>query len=124
MGDSKTILVIDDSNTNIVLLEAILSTRGYTTLKAQSVKEAMPIIKNETPQLILLDLLMPEVSGFDFLEKVKLDNKLNAIPIIVVSALTDDNIVDKTLELGAAEFIKKPVDIQTLVNLVEKSLPN
>lgn len=122
MISNKKILIIDDSNTNIVLLEAILTTHGFKPFTAQSVKEAIPIIEKEHPELILLDLLMPEVSGFDFLEEISINSKLNSIPVIVVSALTDENNVSKTKELGAVEFIKKPVDIQTLIDSVEKIL--
>ena len=65
---NSKILVVDDSSTNIVLLEAILNGQGYQIETAQSVKEAYQIIRKETVNLILLDLLMPKVSGYDFLK--------------------------------------------------------
>lgn len=122
MPGKKTILIIDDSNTNVVLLEAILSTKGFETYTALSVKEAKPLIQKNKPDLILLDLLMPEVSGFDFLEEVHENPELQNIPVVVVSALTDDVNIEKTMKLGAVEFIKKPVNINTLVNTVEGTL--
>lgn len=122
MDDKKTVLIIDDSNTNVVLLEAILSTKGYRAITALSVKEAMTILQKTRPDLILLDLLMPEISGFDFLEKVRLQNELNDIPVIVVSALTDEANIKKTRNLGAIEFIEKPVDINGLVEKVQITL--
>ena len=124
MSENQKILVIDDSNTNVVLLEAILGTKGYKIMSAFSVKEALNIIKRDRPHLILLDLLMPEVSGFDFLEHIKSNEKLNSIPIIVISALTDDLNIEKTRKMGAVEFIRKPVNIQTLVKTVELVLLN
>ncbi len=122
MDDKKTVLIIDDSNTNVVLLEAILSTKGYRAITALSVKEAMTILQKSRPDLILLDLLMPEISGFDFLEKVRLQNELSDIPVIVVSALTDEANIKKTRNLGAIEFIEKPVDINGLVEKVQITL--
>ncbi len=120
MTDSKKILIIDDSNTNVVLLEAVLNTKGFETQTALSVKDAIPLIKQKKPALILLDLLMPEVSGFDFLEQVRKEYDLYDIPIIVVSALTDELNIEKTKQLGAVEFIKKPIDITNLVDTVQE----
>ena len=122
MPGKKTILIIDDSNTNLVLLEAILSTKGFSTFSALSVEEARPLIHRKKPDLILLDLLMPGISGFEFLEEVRLSKDLYDIPIIIVSALNDDQNVEKTMEMGAAEYIKKPVNIYNLVSIVEKTL--
>ncbi len=122
MSGKKTVLIIDDSNTNVVLLEAILNTKGFDTLTALSVKEAKPLFKRNKPDLILLDLLMPDISGFEFLEGVESNAELKAIPIIIVSALTDDISIEKTRKMGAVEFIKKPVNINTLVNVVEEAL--
>ncbi len=119
MAENQKILIIDDSNTNVVLLEAILGAKGYKIMTALSVKEAMNLIKKDRPHLILLDLLMPEISGFDFLENIKLNERLSTIPVVVVSALTDDINIERTKEMGAVEFIKKPVNIQTLVSTVE-----
>ena len=122
MSELKNILIIDDSNTNVVLLEAILETKGFSSQTALSVKEALPLIKNDKPDLILLDLLMPDVSGFDFLDQVKNNSDLNDIPIVVISALTDEENIQKTLDLGAKRFIRKPIDISSLVQTVEEFL--
>ncbi len=122
MADKQKILVIDDSNTNVVLLEAILGTRGYKIMTALSVREAMGLIRKDRPHLILLDLLMPEISGFEFLEDIKQNEKLSSIPVVVVSALTDDLNIEKTRKMGAVSFIRKPVDIRTLVDTVESVL--
>lgn len=120
MPEKKNILVIDDSNTNVVLLEAILSTKGYSIQTALSVREALPIIRKQKPGLILLDLLMPEVSGYDFLKQVQGDPTLQEIPIVVVSAVTDDPNVKETIKLGAVEFVKKPIDIPGLIDIVSR----
>ena len=116
------ILVVDDSSTNIVLLEAILNGQGYEIETAQSVKEAYQIIKKENVDLILLDLLMPRVSGFDFLKEIKSSDATKDIPVIIVSAVADVENKKKSLELGALDFINKPIDIQDFIERIEAIL--
>lgn len=118
MDTPKTILVIDDSTTNVVLLQAVLNNKGYEIETSLSIKEAYNIIAKKRPQLILLDLLMPRINGFEFLKELKADSQLKDIPVVVVSALTDQETMNKTMELGATNFIKKPVDIQKLIEIV------
>ena len=114
------ILVIDDSTTNVVLLEAILKEKGYTINTALSAKEAYNVLKNAKPNLILLDLLMPRISGFDFLEKIRRDKETEDVPVIVITAVNDDEYSQKALNLGATEVLQKPVDIPVLIGKVEK----
>lgn len=116
------ILVVDDSTTNVVLLEAILDEKGYQIETALNAKEAYAIIEEESPDLILLDLLMPKISGFDFLEEIRKNEKTKNTPVIVVSALTDEENVEKIMKMGAIDFIKKPIDLQYLVERVENVL--
>jgi len=117
------ILVIDDSTTNIVLLEAILTEKGYLIETALNAKEAFMRIEKQIPDLILLDLLMPKVSGFDFLEQLRKNEKTNKTPVIVISAInTDDENARKVKDLEAVDFLRKPIDIQYLVNKVEEIL--
>ena len=116
------ILIVDDSTTNVVLLEAILDEKGYKIETALNAREAYALIEKEAPDLILLDLLMPKISGFDFLEEIRKNNKTRHTPVIVVSALTDEENVDKIMKMGAIDFVKKPIDLQYLVEKVENVL--
>jgi PleD family two-component response regulator len=116
------ILVVDDSTTNVVLLEAILDEKGYRIETALNAKEAYAIIAQQSPDLILLDLLMPKISGFDFLTQIRSNESTKNTPVIVVSALTDEENVSKIMEMGAIDFIKKPIDLQYLVEKVESVL--
>jgi CheY-like chemotaxis protein len=117
------ILVIDDSTTNIVLLEAILTEKGYHIETALNAKEAFLRIEKQIPDLILLDLLMPKVSGFDFLKELRKDKKTINTPVIVISAInTDDENIRKINDLEAVDFLRKPIDIQYLVNKVGEIL--
>jgi|APIni6443716594_1056825.scaffolds.fasta_scaffold309740_1 CheY-like chemotaxis protein len=119
---NSKILVVDDSSTNIVLLEAILNGQGYQIETAQSVKEAYQIIKKETVHLILLDLLMPKVSGYDFLKEIKSNDTTRNIPVIIVSATADPENKKKSIEMGALDFINKPIDIQSFIDKIESVL--
>ncbi len=116
------ILVVDDSTTNIVLLEAILEEKGYKIYTALNAREAFAIIAKHRPDLILLDLLMPKISGFDFFKEIKKRKDTRDTPVIIVSALADEDNVDKILGMGAIDFVKKPIDLQYLVNKVESVL--
>jgi len=120
--NKPTILIVDDSTTNVVLLEAILDEKGYNIETALNAKEAYSIIAKKTPDLILLDLLMPKISGFDFLEQIRKNEKTKITPVIIVSALTDEENVNKIMALGAIDFVKKPIDLQYLVDKVESVL--
>jgi DNA-binding response OmpR family regulator len=121
-NNSYKILVVDDSTTNVVLLEAILDEKGYRIETALNANEAYSIIERETPDLILLDLLMPKISGFDFLEEIRKIDKTKNTPVIVVSALTDEENVNRIMKMGAIDFVKKPIDLQYLVERVEQVL--
>ena len=116
------ILVVDDSTTNVVLIEAVLSEMGYTIIPTLNAKEAYKAINKKLPDLILLDLLMPRISGYDFLKEIKKDDHTKNIPVIVISAVTDQLNIKKIMNMGADEFIKKPLDIQILIDKVESLL--
>jgi DNA-binding response OmpR family regulator len=121
-NNQPLILVVDDSTTNVVLLEAILDEKGYRIETALNAKEAYSIIEQRPPDLILLDLLMPKISGFDFLMQIRSMETTRNTPVIVVSALTDEENIAKIMEMGAIDFVKKPIDLQYLVEKVESVL--
>jgi DNA-binding response OmpR family regulator len=121
MSKNKNILVIDDSNTSLALLEWALKEEGYHTLIASSVKEAQKIITRIKPDLILLDLFMPNISGYDFL-KMKSELNIEEVPIIVVSAYDDQESIKQTRDLGANEFIPKPFNLKQIVRTINKHL--
>ena len=124
MGLKKdyNILVVDDSTTNVVLLEAIFYERGYKIDTALNAKEAFSIIEKKVPDLILLDLLMPRISGFDFLKQLRENTNTKDTPVIVVTASTDEENFDKIMKLGAVDYIQKPIDLKYIVDKVESVL--
>lgn len=118
----KKILVIDDSETNLVLLKAVLEDAGYTAELAGSAKEAYSLFKNAQPDLILLDLLMPNEDGFMFLKK--LDNGFAEMhtPVIVVTAYANEENTQKARGLGAKDIIEKPIDIPEFLMKINNAL--
>ncbi len=121
---SRKILVVDDSETNLILLEAVLEESGWKVNTASSVKQAMDMIHSEKPDLILLDLLMPRVDGYAMLDRLKANEDYKDIPVIVVSAVVDAKTQKTCLDKGACDYMPKPVDIDTLLVRVNEILDN
>ena len=124
ISKAKKILIVDDSNTNVILLEAILGNRGYEIIKTSSVREAIPYLEHSLPDLILLDLLMPKVSGYKFLEDIRKNKHTKNVPVMIVTAVTEKESKIKTQNLGIIDYIEKPINIQELITKVEKALCN
>jgi DNA-binding NtrC family response regulator len=118
MENKKKILIIDDSNTALVLMEYALKEAGYISLIASSVKEAIKLIEKHSPDLILLDLSMPEISGYDFLKK-KSELHIDHIPIVIVSAYDSVESIELTRNLGAADFISKPIRLDAMMDKIK-----
>jgi DNA-binding response OmpR family regulator len=121
MEKGKKILCIDDSNTALLLLEYSLNEAGYQAITALTVGEAIEIINKEIPDLILLDLSMPAVSGYDFL-KMRSQLNIEKVPVIVVSAYDSLDSVESTRDLGAVDFVSKPISIETILKKINTLL--
>ncbi len=106
---SARILVVDDEPRNVKILQIQLQARGYAVLTAGDGAEALEVVRHETPDLILLDINMPKVDGYEVLAKVRADETTEFIPIIMITALrdTEENRI-KAVEAGADDFIEKP----------------
>jgi len=119
MSTDIQILVIDDSQTTLMLMEWALQDNGYKTLVALSVKEALRLLETNKPNFILLDLSMPEVSGFDFLKYVKTNIDLENTPIVVVSAFDNPETIKEVKGMGAVDFLPKPVNLKLLMEKIK-----
>jgi CheY-like chemotaxis protein len=122
--EPKSVLIVDDSETNLVLLEAVLEDEGWIVKTAASATAGMDMIKDKIPDLILLDLIMPRVDGYEMLDRLKSSEKLKRIPVIVVSAVSDAKTRQTCIEKGAQDYMPKPVDIDLLLSKVRKILNN
>lgn len=114
------ILVVDDSQTNNVLLEAVLVEGGFPVQTVMSASEAWNMLYKKRPALILLDLLMPKISGFQLLERMKKKEEYADIPVIVVSALNNSDTTDLLKDMGADDFFPKPLNIPKLLSRINQ----
>lgn len=104
------ILVVDDAAANRDLLVRLLEKRGYTVAQAGDGAEALRMLHEaeEPYELVLLDILMPEVNGWETLQRLKADERLGETPVIMISGLDETDAVVRCLELGAEDFVQKP----------------
>jgi DNA-binding response OmpR family regulator len=122
MKDKPVILVVDDQLQNIELLEAHLVPQGYEVVKAASGEEALGKLSGNQIDLILLDVMMPKMSGIEVLEKLRADEKTKAIPVVMVTVLKETEDKVKALEAGCDDFISKPFDKIELLARVKSIL--
>lgn len=121
MSDNM-ILVVDDEPGIVDIARANLEGLGYRVISAGNGLEALELIRQESPDLVILDILMPEVDGWDVLERVEADPEMAGIPIIMLTARVSDEDVLRGLESGAVEYMTKPFYPQELVAAVKINL--
>jgi CheY-like chemotaxis protein len=114
-------LVVDDDPDILEALSEILEAEGFEIRRARHGKEALERLGPELPQLILLDLMMPVMDGWEFAQQIKARPDAASIPIIVLSA--DRNVGTKAREIGAVGHLAKPFELNELLGLVQASLP-
>jgi signal transduction histidine kinase len=109
-NDLERVLLVDDDPRNVRLLEGIFRADGYQVAKAHGGQEALQLVSEEMPDLILLDVMMPQMSGHEVCERLKADPRTRPIPVIMVTAL--NSLEDKVqgLDIGADDFVSKPVN--------------
>ncbi len=106
------IMLVDDSSTNNLLYESIFESEGYDVIVCDSGRTALKkLAQKERPNIILLDLMMPGVDGFDVLGKIKENPEIKDIPVIILTAKVDSESEAKAFELGAVDYIIKPIGI-------------
>ncbi|MGI5835433.1 MAG: response regulator transcription factor [Chloroflexota bacterium] len=116
------ILVVDDEPGIVDIARANLEGHGYTVIGAYDGEEALEKIKEERPDLVILDILMPEMDGWDVLERIESNPDLSGIPVIMLTARVSDEDVLRGLETGAVEYMTKPFYPQDLVAAVKINL--
>lgn len=120
---TQKIVLIDDEELNTLIVQQYLKNSGYQKIVAiNEPKEALKAIQDEKPDLILLDIVMPEISGLQILEVLSITDLVSSIPVLVLTASSDANIRSQCLELGAADFLAKPLDPTDLVPRVRNAL--
>lgn len=119
----KTVLIVEDEALLGNLLEKKLKKEGFEILRASDGSEAIEIIENQDPDLTLLDIILPKVSGFEFMKKVQESPRVDEIPIVIVSNLGQKSDIEKGKNLGAVGyFVKAKMSIDDLVSQVRDFL--
>jgi len=119
---TPVILVVDDNIPNLELLQAYLEDIDCETVPAYDGLEALKIIAKQPPDLILLDVMMPKMSGFEVCKRVKNDPRTTDIPVIMVTALNEFGDIERGIDSGTDDFISKPVNKLELLTRVKTML--
>ena len=122
-ANGKLILIVEDDRLSMTLLSDFLHAHEYRVLKTSEGLEAINFARDEQPDLILMDIRLPGISGFDVTRLLKQDNRTRAIPVIAVTAFATPGDETKALESGCAAYITKPVNVDELLRTVESFLP-
>jgi len=116
----KKILIVDDEPNIVMTLEYTFKKNNFEVFIARDGKEALDILKNQLPDIIILDVMMPMVDGFATLEQIKKDKRLNHCKVIFLSAKNKEKDIEKGLALGANLYVVKPFSIKKLVEQVNE----
>src|ERR1700688_1303361 len=121
-GQPASILVVDDAPANLQVLTGMLKDRGYKARPVPSGKLALLAARRDPPDLILLDINMPEMNGYEVCERLKADDNLKGIPVIFISALTEPMDKVKAFAIGGVDYLTKPFQMEELHARVETHL--
>ncbi|MBF0442699.1 MAG: response regulator [Oligoflexales bacterium] len=113
--DRNKVLVVDDSPANIDLIRTRFSREPFEIFTADEGKEALRLLRKETPDIILLDFLLPDLSGLEVLEEIRRYHTMSSLPVIMLSATDDDKDIIEALRLGANDYVLKPISFQVLL---------
>ncbi len=118
----KRILIVEDNDLNLKLFRDLLTAHGYDTIETKEGLEAIEMTREEHPDLILMDIQLPEISGLDVTRRLKSDAAICDIPIIAVTAFAMKDDEEKILSAGCEAYISKPISIVPFLNTVRRFL--
>ena len=118
----KTVLVVEDNELNMKLFHDLLDAHGYGVLQARNADEAMEMARAHRPDLILMDIQLPEVSGLEITKWMKADADLSSIPIIAVTAFAMKGDEERIRAGGCEDYVAKPISVTTFVDKVKRYL--
>ena len=122
--DGATILIVEDSLTQAMLLQHLLEENGYQVSRAASGKEALELLAGKRPALIISDIVMPEMDGYQLTQEIKRDDNLSTIPVILLTSLSDPEDVIRGLAADVDFYVTKPYDRHFLISKVESIIAN
>lgn len=118
----RTVLIVEDNDLNMKLFHDLLEAHGYITLQTKDGIEALRIARENRPDLILMDIQLPEVSGLEVTKWIKEDDDLRSIPIIAVTAFAMKGDEDKIRQGGCEDYIPKPISVARFLETVDRFL--
>jgi two-component system cell cycle response regulator DivK len=116
----KTVLIVEDNELNMKLFNDLLDAHGYRTLQTRDGMEALDMARTHKPDLILMDIQLPEVSGLEVTKWLKADDELQSIPVVAVTAFAMKGDEEKIREGGCEAYISKPISVATFLDTVRK----
>jgi two-component system cell cycle response regulator DivK len=119
---SKKILIVEDNELNMKLFHDLLEVHGYETLQTKDGREVIGLAKEHRPDLILMDIQLPEVSGLEVTRWIKEDDDLKSIPVIAVTAFAMKGDEEKIRSGGCEAYIAKPISVSNFLQTIEKVL--
>ena len=119
---TKTVMIVEDNELNMKLFNDLLEAKGYRTVKTKNGLEALDLARAEKPDLILMDIQLPEVSGLEVTKWIKEDESLQSIPVIAVTAFAMKGDEEKIREGGCEAYIAKPISVENFLNTVKEFL--
>jgi CheY-like chemotaxis protein len=121
-GPAGRALVVDDERMNRLLLRRALETEGHAVIEAANGREALERLREEAPDVVLLDLVMPELDGYQTLQQIKADPNLAHLPVIIISGVDELGSVVRCIEMGATDYLPKPFEPAILHARLQSSL--
>lgn len=119
---SKTILIVEDNELNMKLFNDLLQAHGYDTVQTMDGRDAIKLAREHKPDLVLMDIQLPEISGLEVTKMMKADDDLKSIPVIAVTAFAMKGDEEKIREGGCEGYIAKPISVPTFLETVAQFL--
>lgn len=116
----KTVLIVEDSELNMRLFNDLLEAFGYKTVKTRDGRQALPLAREHKPDLIVMDIQLPEISGIELTQRLKADAALKAIPVVAVTAFAMRGDEQKILAAGCDAYLSKPISVTTFLETIRR----
>ena len=116
----KTVLIVEDNELNMKLFHDLLDAHGYRTLQTRNGLDALKIAREHRPNLILMDIQLPEISGLEITDRLKKDAALKNIPVVAVTAFAMRGDEQKILAAGCDAYLSKPISVTTFLDTIKK----
>lgn len=122
LGTGKKVMIVEDNELNMKLFHDLLEAHGVETIQARDGKNVLALAREHKPDLVLMDIQLPEVSGLDITKWLKEDEELKSIPVIAVTAFAMKGDEQKIREGGCEDYISKPISVIKFIETVQKYL--